>query len=228
MRRRSALPIALLAAVAVACHDGATAPAVSRNNPGTGTQTLSVTADIDATNVPGGMSTDYTVTVRDGLGNPVSGATVTISNPSLGTLTLAETAAGSGTYYNTKLDFPAGDFRLDLVRGTDNVHGVILGGPDVHTITSPVAGSVATSGQPLTVKWTVPTRAKAATLETKDFGPLALPDTGIYVIAGANNPPNNSQRVRVSRYNEVDIAGALPGSRLRVTVENTVEPINVQ
>jgi hypothetical protein len=208
--------------------DGATGPATSRNDPGTGTATLVVRADIDASNVPGGMSTDYTVSLRDGLGNRVSGATVTIYNASVGTLTLPETAAGSGEYFNTRLDFPAGDFRLDVVRGSDNVHNVILGGPGVHTITAPVAGSVATAGQPMTVRWTVPSRAKSAILETSDFGPLALPDTGAYVIAGANNPANSSQRVRVSRYNEVDVAGGLPGSRLRVTVENTVEPINVQ
>jgi hypothetical protein len=80
----------------------------------------------------------------------------------------------------------------------------------------------------MTVRWSVPSRAKSAMLETRDFGPLALPDTGVYVIAGANNPVNSSQRVRLSRYNEVDVAGGLPGSRLRVTIEQTVEPINVQ
>ena len=98
----------------------------------------------------------------------------------------------------------------------------------VHSMSAPVAGSVATAGQPMTVRWSVPSRAKSAILETRDFGPLALPDTGAYVIAGANNPVNSSQRVRLARYNEVDVAGGLPGSRLRVTVEHTIEPINVR
>ena len=80
----------------------------------------------------------------------------------------------------------------------------------------------------MTVRWSVPSRAKSAMLETRDFGPLALPDTGAYVIAGANSPANSNQRVRVSRYHEVDVAGGLPGSRLRVTIQQTVEPINVQ
>ena len=220
---------AVVLAVA-ACGGGgdAVGPAVSRNNPGTGTGTLKVTADIDAANVPGGMSTDFTVSVRDGLGNKVSGATVTVYNPSLGTMTLTETAAGSGDYFNTRLSFPSGDFTLAVVRGTDKVQGIVLGGPDVHSVTAPVAGSVATAGQPMTVRWSVPSRAKSAMLETRDFGPLALPDTGAYVIAGANSPANSNQRVRVSRYNEVDVAGGLPGSRLRVTIQQTVEPINVR
>lgn len=218
-----------LVAAALACGGGdATGPAVSRNNPGTGTGTLRVIADIDAASVPGGMTTDFTVSLRDGLGNKVSGATVTVTNPSLGTVTLTETGAGSGDYFNTKLSFPPGDFAVAVTRGTDNVRGVVLGGPDVHVISAPTAGSVAAAGQPMTVRWSVPSRAKSAILETRDFGPLALPDTGVYVIAGANNPVNSNQRVRVSRYNEVDVAGGLPGSRLRVTVQNSVEPINVR
>ena len=220
---------AVVLAVAAACGGGdATGPAVSRNNPGTGTGTLRVTADIDASSVPGGMNTDFAVSLRDGLGNKVAGATVNISNPSLGTITLTESGASSGDYFNTRLSFPSGDFKLTVVRGTDNAQGVVLGGPDVHSMIAPVAGSVATAGQPMTVRWSVPSRAKSAILETRDFGPLALPDTGAYVIAGANNPANSSQRVRLSRYNEVDIAGGLPGSRLRVTIKHTVEPINVR
>ena len=226
--RRTTIALIGAVVVAAACGGDSTGPAVSRNNPGTGTSTMKVTADIDAVNVPGGMSTGYTVSLRDGLGNRISGATVTITNAYIGKLVLTETGTGSGDYFNAKLDFPAGDFRLDVVRGSDNVQGVVVGGPGVHSVTAPVAGSVATAGQPMTVRWTVPSRAKSATLETRDFGPLALPDTGVYVIAGANNPINNNQRVRLSRFNEVEVAGGLPGSRFRVTVEQTVEPINVQ
>lgn len=227
--RATHMALAAALMVTAACGgDKASGPAVSRNNPGTGSTSLRVTADIDAENVPGGMSTDFNVSIRDGFGNKVSGATVTISNPAIGTLTLAETGAGSGDYFDTRLSFPAGDFRLEVARGTDNVKGVVLGGPGVHSVTAPVAGSVAVAGQPMLVRWSVPSRAKSAMLETRDFGPLALPDTGAYQIAGANNPANSSQRVRLSRYNEVDVAGGLPGSRLRVTVKNTVEPINVR
>ncbi|HLQ57946.1 MAG TPA: hypothetical protein VK113_00390 [Gemmatimonadales bacterium] len=221
----------IAALVLLAACGNSTGPAVSRNSPGTGSSTLKVTADIDANDDPtviGGFSTDYSVSLRDGLSNPVSAATVTISNPSLGTITLPETATGSGDYLLTGNTFPGGDFTLNVTRGADNVRNVVLGGPAVHKITAPVKNATVPANQPLTVRWTVPSQAKSAEVETKNFGPVTLPDTGAYVIAAVNNPLNASQRIRVFRFNEVDVAGGLPGSRLRVMVRSTVEPVIVQ
>jgi hypothetical protein len=65
-------------------------------------------------------------------------------------------------------------------------------------------------------------------VETRDFGPVALPDTGAYNVAVVDNPPRPDQRIRVFRFNEVSAAGGLTGSRLRVTVRQTVEPVVVQ
>lgn len=217
-------------AALLGCGDG-TGPAASRNNPGTGTNTLRVTGDIDANDDPaavGGFTTDYSVSLRDGAGIPVSGATVTVGNPSLGSLTLPETAPGSGDYFISGSGFPSGDFTLNVVRGTDNVRNVVLGGPGVHAVTAPVANSTMPANQALTVRWAVPSRATQAELETRDFGPQALPDTGVYVIAAANNPARPDQRIRVFRFNEVNIAGGLLGSRMRVQVRNTIEPVIVQ
>jgi hypothetical protein len=219
------------ALVLLAACGNSTGPAASRNNPGTGSSTLKVTADIDANDDPtviGGFSTDYSVSLRDGLSNPVSAASVTIINPSLGTITLPETAPGSGDYLLTGNTFPSGDFTLNVTRGADNVRNVVLGGPAVQSITAPVKNATVAANQRLTVRWTVPSQAKSAEVETKNFGPVTIPDTGAYVIAAVNNPPNASQRIRVFRFNEVDVAGGLPGSRLRVTVRNTVEPVTVQ
>lgn len=223
--------IAVYAVATMLACGSSTGPATSRNNPGTGTSTLRVTADIDANDdaaVIGGFTTEYAVSLRDGLGNPVSGATVTFKNSSLGTITLPETAPGSGDYLLTGNTFPSGDFQLDVVRVTDNVRGVVLGGPGVHGITVPVKDATVAAGQPLTVRWTVPSRAKSAEVETRDVGPVTLPDTGAYIVPGANNPARLDQRIRVFRFNEVDIAGGLVGSRLRVTVRQTVEPVTVQ
>jgi len=107
-------------AIAAACGGDSTGPATSRNNPGTGSSTLQIQADIDANddpNVIGGFSTDYTVEIRDGTSNPVSGATVTVRNSVLGMITLPETSPGSGDYQLTGNTFPSGDFQLDVVQG---------------------------------------------------------------------------------------------------------------
>jgi hypothetical protein len=227
--RKAAL--AVLAATTlwtVACGGDATGPAVSRNDPGTGSSTLRVVADIEASGSAGNMRTDYSVTVRDAAGARVSGASVIIQNVALGVLTLAETGVGTGDYFASRLDFPGGDFQLDVVRGSDNVRGIVLGGPGVHAISSPTSGSSATADQSMVVRWNVPSRAKMTEVENRDFGPFAVPDTGAFTIGGAFNPARPDQEITVSRYNEVDIAGGILGSRKRVTVESRVSPVSVQ
>lgn len=219
----------LIVATALGCGGSDSAgPATRRNDPGIGTSTLRVVADVEAQDVPGGFITDFEVSIRDGLGQRVSGATVTVRNAALGTVTLQETATGSGDYFAGRLSFPSGDFRLDVVRGTDRVSRVVVGGPGVHTITSPTRNSTVTANQALRLTWTRPAEAKSAEVETNDFGPALIPDAGVYTIPAAENPSTNDQRIRVYRYNEVDIAGGLTGSRMRVEVRNTVEPVIVR
>lgn len=214
---------------ALGCGSG-TGPAASRNNPGTGTSTLLVTADIDANDVPNttAFNTEFVVQLRDAAGSPVSGATVAMGNPVLGTITLVETGVGSGDYTATRSGFPGGDFSLNVTRGTDNVRDVVLGGPSVHAITAPVQNQTVPASQALTVRWTVPSQAQFAEMETRDFGPFTAPDNGTYTFPAAQNPVRADQRVRVFRFNEVTIAGGRPGSRLRVEVRRTVEPVVVQ
>ncbi len=216
--------VALLVA---ACGDSLTDPAIERNDPGTGTGTLDIRADVDAFDESGGLITEFRVRVRDGSGNDVSGATVTITNAGFGVVTLLQ-EGGAGDYEADRNTFHEGDYALRVVSGTDVVEGVVLGGPGVHTITEPLANATATADQDLTVRWDVPSQARSAEVETNDFGPLLLPDTGAVVIPGGSNPVNDSQFIRVFRFNEVDIAGGLFGSRMRVEVRQTVEPVIVQ
>ena len=220
------LVLGVMAGTLVAC--GGTGPTVERNDPGTGTLTLRVTADIDATDVIGGFITDFDVDVEDAAGDPISLATVTIKNSSLGEITLLETNAGSGRYTAVRNSFPDGDFELNVVRGTDNVQGVILGGPGVHTITAPLANATVTALQSLIVTWNSPSQAKSAELETRDYGPVIVPDTGAAMIPASETEARADERIRVFRFNEVGINGGLPGSRLKVEIRQTVEPIVVQ
>src|SRR5688572_25064826 len=92
--------VAAVAAVLIHCgNDSLTGPAVERNDPGTGTSTLRVIADVEVEDESGGdYITAVHVSVRTAAGAAVSGATVLISAPGLGTVTVPETGAGSGEY----------------------------------------------------------------------------------------------------------------------------------
>lgn len=211
----------------LACGDG-TGPATERNNPGTGTRTLLVQADIEAQDVPGGFVTVMDVQVEDALGNPISGATVTIRNGNIGTTNLLEDGAGSGQYTATVNSFPSGDFRLEVVRGTDTVEGVVVGGLATHTITSPLQNATVPANQALRVTWNRPSEAAGADLETQSFSANGIPDTGEYTIPANQNPARSDLRIRLWRYNQVQIAGGLAGSHLKLEIRNTVQPIVVQ
>lgn len=108
---------------------------LTMNLTGTGSATMLVIANVVANDIGGGaFTTNFSVTLTDAATAPVSGATVTITNVVLGATVLVETAAGSGIYTAVAMQFPGGDFQLNVVRGTDNVQGVVARGPGVHTI----------------------------------------------------------------------------------------------
>lgn len=212
------------------CGDSATSPsgpAPARNDPGTGTQTIMVTADIEGKDVPGGFVTDFEVQLREALGDPISGATVTVRNANLGTLNLLEDGTG-GDYIATVNTFAAGDYELNVTRGPDNVRGVLVGGMAAHTILSPQANDTLLAAQSMMITWNRPSQAAAADVETQDFAVEGIVDAGSFTISAVDNPRRDDQRIRVWRFNRVDIAGGLFGSRLKLKIRNTVEPVVVQ
>ena len=221
--------IGVATAMLLASCSDSTGPAADRNSGGDGSSTLLIKADVDASDVAGGFVTEFVVEVRDALDKPVSGAAVTISNSTLGVVTLLE-EPGTGDYQAARNSFPAGDFELSVVAvdGTEGVEGVVVGGPGVHSITAPLQDATVSSLEALTITWTVPSQAVSAEVETLDWGPALVPDAGSYVIPIASNTANTSQRIQVWRYNEVAIAGGLIGSKMRVEVRQTLEPFTVQ
>ena len=216
------------AASALACgSNNSNNAATSRNNPGAGSSTLLVTGDVVAamsTATPPAPQTTFTVTVKDGTAANVSGATVTVSNAALqgGSMSLPESPAASGRYTATVASFPSGDFRMDVVKGTDSVQGVVVGGPGMQTINAPAASATVTHGTDLAISWTTPVVAKQVSVQTKDFGAVSGPDLGAFTIPAAQNPIRASQLLTITRQNEVDAAGGLTGSRLRATYTATV------
>src|SRR5207237_6152729 len=114
-----------------------------------------------------------------------------------------------------------------VARTAVKVDGVVVGGPGVGAVNAPTQNAVVAANQPLALSWTTPSQAKSVSISTRDFSAQA-PDTGAYTIPAASNPVRSNQRLVLSRFNEVDIAGGLSGSRLRVTFTATVDPYVVQ
>ena len=218
--------ILVIAALAASCGGSGAGTAVDRNRAGTGSSTLRVTGSVDVTVSDTAPVTNFQISLRDGTGANVSGATVTVHTPALGDVPLVEASAGTGNYTNSKTSYPGGDVVVTVVRGSDVVQGVVVGYPGEHTINSPTLNSTVSSSQALHVSWTTPATAKAATVTTRDYN-IQVPDTGAYDVPVASNPVRASQRVIVVRSNEVDVAGGLPTSRMRVTVTTTVDPFTV-
>jgi len=221
--------ILAIAALAAACGGSSGNTAVDHNRAGSGSSTLLVTSNVTVTLSATAPLTAFSVTVKDGLGANVSGATVTVHNAALGDVVLTEAQTGSGVYANTSTSYPSGDLSLSVLNGTDKVQGVVVGYPGTHAINAPVGGSTQTANAALHVSWTTPAVAKAATISLSSGGFSAqAPDTGAYDVPAASNTARTGQRVTIVRSNEVDIAGGLPGSSMKVTVSNRGDTFTVQ
>ncbi len=226
---RRVMGVVVFAALSACGGSDPIGPASGRNDPGTGSGTFKVTAGVEVEDEGGsGYTTQILVSVRNQAGAPISGASVRVTAAGIGAVILSETAVGTGDYAVTRSGAAVGDVRLDVLRGSDNVTNVIVGSPGLHTITAPTSGGTVTSAQALTIRWTVPRPATRVEIETHDVEVSNLSDNGVHVLPGASNPARATQRIRVYRINEVTITGGLTGSRLRISVRDTVEPIVVQ
>lgn len=228
MRPYVAAPMLLGAAALIAACGDSTGPALDRNDPGTGTATLSVVADIRGENVPGGFTTDMEVLVRNAQGDPVSGADVTVRNDDLGAVTLFEDGVGTGSYVASVNGFGRGDYRLDVVADTDRVEGAVVGGIGIHQITGPAVTDTLVADQPVTVTWSRNVEAFRAEVTSREYEAQDILDTGTHTIPGLDIQIRPDERIRVSRYNEVQLAGGLAGSRLQLRLRQTMEPLVVQ
>jgi hypothetical protein len=207
------MPLVFVALALAACGNAGTA--TDRNRPGAGSGTLQVSGTIEASSSSG--MTSFEVDVLDGLGNNVSGATVTIHNQDTGDVPLVETNAGSGRYLNSKAVLSNGDFSLDVKHPKGTISGVVVGNPGMHAVNAPKASTVVAAGVPLQLSWTTPTAAQSASIETRNFPQTLVPDNGAYTIPASGNAANSNQRLDLIRYNTVSIAGGIVGSQLGVT-----------
>lgn len=232
-RPRVPLVLTSILILAAGCSSGGsgapTAPGIVSPPGGTGTNSLLVQASVQGRDVsPGVFETSFTATVYDTLNLPATGATVSVSGPSGGPVSLPEVVGTPGTYQQTVAGYQPGTYTLSVAWGSESISGARVTGPTIHTITSPVANTALTAGQPITVTWSRMGLAQSAKVESRDYQSLDEPDDMVSSIPASGNPVSADQRVRVKRSNQTTITAGLPGSTFEATMRNTVEPLTAQ
>ena len=201
------------------------------NNSGTGTSTLVVNGSavaspaINNSGDPANFTTDLLVRVTLGSTDVTTG-TVSIQS-SGGTIPLIYDA-GTMRWHGAQ----AGYFQvytLDVVSGTDAVHGVRVDGPDIHTFSAPTAGASVNSTMNLPVSWARSEMADTASLRTRLLNTITISDTGTYSLpAGSlrSRPAQTeNERLDLSRTDRITPAGAAAGSSFEVTVGNSIDVV---
>src|SRR2546428_11192103 len=133
--------------MAAACG-GSSGTAVDHNRAGSGSSTVLVTGTVTVTVSATAPLTSFSVTVKDGLGANVSGATVTGHNPAYGDVALTEAQTRSGVHTGSRTSYPSGDLSLSAVNGADQVHGVVVGSPGTHALNAPASGAPGAADRP--------------------------------------------------------------------------------
>ncbi len=202
------------------------------DDPGTGTSTLTVNGSVSANprlsnaQNAGEFQTEFSVRLQLN-GQNVTTGTVTMTSAS-GSVVLAYTADNNGRWRGAAAGYDE-VYILDVDSGADNVHGVRVDGPDIHTFKAPLAGATVDATMPLMVKWACDQQADSAAIDAENIDRLSIPDTGSYsMLAGALKSDRDKikeNQIRLTRTNRVTPAGAAGGSELSVSVQNELTVI---
>jgi len=218
----------------VACaHDPLTPGAGDK--PGHGTNTLLVNGSVSAepregtSNAldPASFSTDFRVHVQ--LNNTtVTTGTVTVTSYAGGMIPLSFTADNNGTWVGRGSGYEE-VYQLDVISGADEVTGVIVDGPDIHTYVAPLAGASLDSTTPIDVKWERDEMADTTSIRVGDLDRINIADTKLYTLAPSSLKAEKDQprenTIELRRSNQVAPAGAIGGSLFTVSVTNTLDVV---
>jgi hypothetical protein len=214
--------------LAAACGGNALEPGAG-DDPGGGTRTLFVDADVQASpritnaSAAGDFETHFEVRVaRDGV--DLTSGTVTMVSSG------GEVALVYQTSENRWWGVQAGYhevYELNVQAGDDTVDGVRVDGPAPHHFTEPLPGATVDSRLPLVVRWERGEAAASASFDTEEMDSLAIADTGSFEIPvgglKSNSGETEQERLRLDRFARIAPAGAVAGSELRVEVRNEIE-----
>ncbi len=211
---------------------------------GTGTSTLVVngvvTAQprVPAAKEPTDFDTNFTVRIT---ANNLPVTTGTVSLTSTAGVVELTFQPGGNTINDAWVGTASGYeevYQLDVVSGADNVKGVRVDGPDIHTFTDPLAGATVDSTLALPIAWARGSVADVATVRVGDGGgngggggggAITITDTGTYSLAPASLHAQKDKAqpntIHLRRTNRVTPTGAAGGSELDVSIDNTIDVV---
>lgn len=222
-------------ALLTACSSNPLDPGAGDNG-GTGTGTLTVDGTASArpsattASGPSDFKTDFEVDIKLGTSEVTTGTVTMTSSSGKTALTFDQTTTnhwiGTAAGYDEV-------YQLDVNTGTDNVEGVRVDGPDIHTITSPSASASIDSTAMTSVAWARGEAAQNAVLHLDDTsggnGDLPITDSGSFAVPAntfqAQKDQTRPATVSLTRSNQIAPAGATPGSTMTVSIENAVDVI---
>lgn len=208
--RRAAL--AALAALSVGCG--------SKTDPGGGTDTL--TALVEVRFSPADRTT-IEVDLRSAANNPVVGATVTLDDVDRGNQASAvEESPGS---YRGGFDGYARTVAIELSTPDGDRLNAQLEGPAPHVLTRPTDGAIVRRGDfdSLKVIWAAESDAEAAEVEAGDGEPVRRDGDPGEAELPLGPLLDGPQTLTVRRETTVDLAGGLPGSKMRSRYETRIQ-----
>lgn len=201
------------------------------DNPGTGTGTLVV---------DGVASAEPSVVNSTDLSNYLTTFSVRITKAgtdvTTGTVSIASSAGSVALLFDgTTMRWrgaQAGYFQnytLDATSDVDNVMGVTVHGPDIHSFTAPTLGATVDSTMPLALTWTRTEMAEAAAIRTRLINPISIADAGTYSLPAGSlkSKPQETENedIELTRSQRITPAGGAAGSTFRVAIRNHVTMI---
>lgn len=198
------------------------------DDPGHGTSTLAVEANVSASarvdnaRTAGEFDTEMTVRITKN-GVDVTTGSVTMTSAS-GTVTLVfDTSENRNRWRGIAAGYDE-VYVLDVESGDDNLVGVRVDGPDIHTFTSPAPGAEVDASVALAVTWSRDDQAESATIRADETDDISMPDSGSYMLPTGSlkaKPDETEQNeLRIRRTNRVTPEGAAGGSVMAITVDN--------
>lgn len=200
----------------------------SGDDPGHGTSTLAVEANVSAearvenARSNGEFDTEMTVRITKN-GVDVTTGSVTMTSAG-GTVTLVfDTTEQRNRWRGIAAGYEE-VYVLDIESGDDNLLGVRVDGPDIHTFTSPAPRAEVDSTVALPVTWSRDDQADSASIRAKETDAISMPDAGSYMLAAgslkAKRDGTEENELQIRRTNRITPEGAAGGSVMEITVDN--------